>query len=529
MRDAGALVKRPLLLIGAAFFVAAWVLTQFGQKWFAVALLTAVCVVGFAAVFVRRMRAVVLVVTFLTVAWAFFSFVKCENEHSYLLETLPGQNRTVVGQVYEKQESDNGTVCIVRAAEVDGMKTDCKMRVHFRHIRPDKLEKYVEMVFKADVSEPKDDPDSYKLHLRSEGVSVCADCFQKEVAYHKEVKNSFLYGLDRIKTNFCKAVTDFIPNENGKLILAFVFGEQSELSDKTAIAFRVCGLSHLMAVSGLHVYTWSHALFICLISFVSKRKAALSSIAFTLFFAALTGFSPSVVRAGIMMSFIYAGYIFLKVSDSMNSLGAALLVMCAANPYIVHSVGLQLSFSAAFGLALMSDRIAQIKVDQFRFERIGKLIEIICRSALVCAVATLFTLPATVFRLGGLSLMGIVANVLCVSISMFVMILGGFGAVLASLKFTSFLGLPLLLAAGFLSKIIIAVVTFLGQFDFLYINVDYPQVKVCVAVLAVAAVIVFIFKPDFFKNKYLVAFTAANTAIVSVIITNAFLALKGVS
>lgn len=527
MHDGSGKIKRPLLLMGAAFFVTLRILTSYGVSLFLTILPIAVSAVGFSLVFVHKKRAAALTVIFLTVAAACVCFLRCENSFSSVRGSLTGDGRVVVGQIYEMQEKDNGSECVVKAKSVDGIKTDCKMNVRFHHIISQRLETFTDISFVSDVygfeGEKNEDVNYYK----SEGIYLLGSCNEDAVTVLNDSGKSLRYYLNSIRSQIFKTVTDFIPNENGKLILAFSLGEKSLLSKNTVDRFRICGLSHIMAISGLHVYTWSNALFVCLIRVISKRKAALFSIALTYLFVAFTGFSPSAVRAGIMVTFVYVGYVFLKVPDSLNSLGAASLMMCVANPYIVHNVSFLLSFSAALGLSITGKSISRIEIKIPHFKKLSGALSFLARSAMICVVATVFTLPVSVFTFGKVSLLSILSNVLCVELSMLVMIVGFIGAILASVGFLSYLGYPMLILAGVLSKMILKIVSFLSRFDFLYIYVGSLQVKVCVNILVMTAVMIFMFRPQTYKNKLIVALTAVNTVIVCLIVLSVISFIKG--
>ncbi|MBQ7653696.1 MAG: ComEC/Rec2 family competence protein [Clostridia bacterium] len=520
MEDGSGYVKRPLLLIGAVFFVTLWFLTSFRTRWMIIAAPAAVFAVGAVMLCVHKARALTIFLTFLSVAAACLCFMRAEKEYSFVISTVPGHDRNVVGQVYEKQYLDDGARCEVRVTSVDGVETNFKMTVDFPEIAPEKIEKFVPVSFHSDISDFESKNIVYINRLRSDKIYASGICFQDQLKIEENEQKDIIFLLNQTREKISKTITDFLPNDNGRLIAGFVLGDKSELSEKTQNDFRVCGISHLLAVSGLHVYTWSNALFLCLAGFLSRRKSAVISIAFTVFFMALTGFTPSVVRAGIMMILVYAGMLFMKVPDSLNSLGAGLVIMLAANPYSLHSIGLQLSFSAAIGLSVMNEKILQIKIEIPRHRRLSAVFRSVLRSAAVCAVATAATIPVLVFSIGKLSLLCVITNLLCVDLSMFAMIIGGVGAVLSVFRYTSFLGLPTLIVAGFLAKIIISISSFFGRFDFLYIDIDSDHFRVCSAVLIIAGALMYFLKPDFFKNKLAVVLAAVNLTAVSAMVMN---------
>lgn len=528
MSNGSGYVRRPLLLMGAAFFVTVWFLISYSQKFFAIYLLIALPLCGFGLIYVHKKRISVLVVMVLTVLCAVLCFIKSELCYLSAGTSLAGNNRTVVGRIYEAEEYEYGSKCVFKLESVDGKSVNYRASVVLLNIAPEYLRFYERTTFKADISDLNSLEQDQITSLRSENIFISAQSKAYDLKYLTKSKFDILSHIYRIKTSISKAVTDFIPNNCGRLILSFVLGEKSGLSRSVREQFKVCGLSHLMAVSGLHIYTWSYAIFICLKNLASRRNVSIVLIAFTLFFMALTGFTPSVVRAGIMMLFVYIGYIFMKSPDSLNSLGGALLIMCAVNPFVVKSVSFQLSFSAAFGLSLMSEKISKIEIYFSRLPLLSKFAEFVCRTSAVCVSATLFALPATVFSFGKLSLINIAANLLCVNISMFIMVLGGTGAVAALINYTGELGLILILSAAFLSKLILDIVKFLSGFDFLYIDVNYLGVKVCVAALVITALLIYALWPKLYKNKVIIAFIAVNVSALSYFFTSLYCLLKEV-
>ena len=80
---------------------------------------------------------------------------------------------------------------------------------------------------------------------------------------------------------------------------------------------------------------------------------------------AITGFTPSVVRSGVMITLTYCAMIFLRKSDGLNSLGFSGLVLTLFNPYTVADVGMLLSFSATLGILMWSKPISNYIVIKY--------------------------------------------------------------------------------------------------------------------------------------------------------------------
>ena len=133
-------------------------------------------------------------------------------------------------------------------------------------------------------------------------------------------------------------------------------GERSGLSVETETTLSEAGLSHLLAVSGLHC-TFLVALLGMLIPPVRRRLFAVCAIGVLFFYMLMTGLSPSIVRSCMMLTLVLTAPLLRRDSDGPTSLGAALLVILLCNPYAAAGIGLQLSFAATGGILLLGGRL----------------------------------------------------------------------------------------------------------------------------------------------------------------------------
>ncbi len=138
----------------------------------------------------------------------------------------------------------------------------------------------------------------YKLYLAGERIFITGN---GPAAYLNETGRRYpLLGLAaNLRETFAEWLEKRTDRETASLLVAMVLGDRSMLADETEADFRRSGLSHLMAVSGLHVtllFAW-----IARVSRAPKGKAAvLRSLALLAFYGWICSFSPSVVR-GISM------------------------------------------------------------------------------------------------------------------------------------------------------------------------------------------------------------------------------------
>ncbi|MBM3171999.1 MAG: ComEC/Rec2 family competence protein [Bacteroidetes bacterium] len=146
--------------------------------------------------------------------------------------------------------------------------------------------------------------------------------------------------------------------ETGYLVRALLLGDKSGLSKSMKEWFRKTGLSHLLAVSGLHVGILFAGLNLILKVFPGKQtwlrvaKALLLSLA--LFgYAGLTGYTPSVLRAALMLGFAQWFVVFRKRANGLQSLGLAVYFLLALSPEMLLNAGFQLSVLAVAGILIL--------------------------------------------------------------------------------------------------------------------------------------------------------------------------------
>ncbi len=190
---------------------------------------------------------------------------------------------------------------------------------------------------------------------------------------------------------------------------ALTVRERTLLSADISESYRNAGLSHLLAISGLHLNIIVTALRMLLSMFgMRKRTREVLALFVIVFFCFLTGFSPSVVRASIMLGAVVIGEITFSESDSLTVLFVALTVLLLANPFALLSPGLQLSFLSCLGILLLEPHIAEMqrKIKGHyaqRFYSLRRAVSVLVGSLAVTVSAVVFTFPVTMLNFGTLS------------------------------------------------------------------------------------------------------------------------------
>lgn len=195
---------------------------------------------------------------------------------------------------------------------------------------------------------------------------------------------------------------------------ALLLGYKNELEGEVKTEFARAGLSHIMAVSGLHVGLVA-APFWLIIPWFWSRKYGPHTGLFLLagllyFYAGITGFSASVMRASLMaLAFTYAK-LFSKQSDSINVTAAAALIILLADSSQLFEIGFQLSFAAVLIILLIMPVVQTFLPYSVRTRWYGVPV-----MAMIISVVVQFGLyPLQVYYFGEISVISPAANALFV-------------------------------------------------------------------------------------------------------------------
>lgn len=210
-------------------------------------------------------------------------------------------------------------------------------------------------------------------------------------------------------------VTRVFPSETEGFVRALLTGDRSGLSYTLSNELSVAGVSHVIAVSGMHV-----SLLIGAIQLLLRRRrlSALVSIGVMVFFAAMLGFSPSVTRAVLMNTILLLAPILQRENDAPTTLSFALLVLLLLNPWSLANASLQLSFLAMAGIFLITPSLHKrmMSLTGADNEHAPQLYRRVMRTLSVSIStslgASLLTTPLVAHYFGTISLISIVTNAL---------------------------------------------------------------------------------------------------------------------
>lgn len=200
--------------------------------------------------------------------------------------------------------------------------------------------------------------------------------------------------------------TQTLPPTQRALVGGFLLGDTRGLPDEVVESFRSAGLSHLLAVSGANV-AFTLAMLGPLLRRAPRTIRLLATFAALLVFGAMTRWEPSVLRACAMAACTVLALHVGRPARATRVLAIAVCVLLVLDPFLVHSVGFQLSCGASLGIAVLSRPItAKLRGPQWFREGVG-----------TTAAAQLGVAPVLLPVFGSMPLVALPANLLAVPIA----------------------------------------------------------------------------------------------------------------
>ncbi len=213
-----------------------------------------------------------------------------------------------------------------------------------------------------------------------------------------------------------EGITDILetcfPADTLAFAKALLLGDCDDISYDVDTDFKLSGIRHIIAVSGMHV----SILYGFLSILTAKRRflTALLGLPVLVVFAAVAGFTPSVVRACIMVALMMLATAFNREYDPQTSLAFSVVVMLLVNPLVITSVGFLLSVASVLGIYLFQKPVYGALMGVLGNAKgiWGKLAHGFSTSVAVTVGATILTTPLSAIYFGTVSLVSVVTNLL---------------------------------------------------------------------------------------------------------------------
>ncbi|KXA25841.1 ComEC/Rec2-like protein [Fusobacterium nucleatum] len=305
----------------------------------------------------------------------------------------------------------------------------------------------------------------------------------------KEYENIYFVELEDVKSTkiednflekylqilFNRAEEDYsygIKNINRAILLGDNTRIRKDLKDK----IRYIGLSHIFAMSGLHI-----ALVIAIFYFIFKKTIKNKKVIEILLLVSITLYyisvkeSPSFTRAYIMAIVYLLGKLFYEKVDLGKALFISAIVSILINPTVIFSISFQLSYGAMIAIIYIFPYTRKINYKKL------KILDYI----LFTTTIQIFLMPITVYYFNTIQFLSVISNLILLSLASFYITVNYIALFLENF-YLSFLLKPIV---EIMYKILIYLIDFFSELP--YLSVEYESKKMVYVYIVLFIIIIF--------------------------------------
>ena len=291
----------------------------------------------------------------------------------------------------EKDINDNITIIVY---DYDGLFENIEIGAHIS-FKPNKF-------FKNDLFD-RSIPNSKMLE---QDLKYTATALIDDITYIKTDRTFAEKVKENIKDNLKYGLT----NENAEIAYSALFGDKDLLSDKQYNVYKLSGVAHLLAVSGLHVGILVGILnWFCKRVKIKKWYRLSLIVAFLLFYMYICEYSVSVVRASIMSVIAIIAGIMQREYDPFNAIAVAGSAIFLFNPLCIFDASFLLSFACVLGITILYMPIEKVL-------KKTKMSDAIVKSVAMSLSTTISIVFIMAYFFRTLNIISIIANVILIPI-----------------------------------------------------------------------------------------------------------------
>lgn len=342
------------------------------------------------------------------------------------------------------------------------------------------------------------------------------------VTVEKESRKSLSFILKLHRQRLINQLRSTFNEDSAGLAISVLLGDKGYLKDELFDMFRACGVSHIMAVSGLHLSIWMmFVMSVALYFGLDKRKVSVALLVFVFLVMNFAMFSASIMRAGVMMTVYLLGFVVRRQPDTLNSLGCACAILILQNPFCVLNVGFLLSVTSC--LAIICGASPIMKSLEKAFERIespilNKLVYSVTSAFIISVCVFVFTMPVCTYFFGSVTPMSLIGNIVFLPVVSPMIVLFGLSVMF---YFVPVLSNVLNFLAGLTSLYSIAAARILSSFEAGVVYFEKKIIPLALVLGVVCACLICIFIVSKRKGVRVFSFLGALLSVAVCLSCNA--------
>ena len=448
-------------------------------------------------------QALIIIIIFSIISNSIVIYKNIEYEKSFKDEEILEGTAVVLSQKEEKDYNYTYKIKLLKGKNKNKclyLKIDKKQEVNLEY--GDKI--FITGEFQEPQGMRNEGGFNYKEYLKS--LNIYGSVKAKNIKVIEQNKgNIFMNFTYKISDEIKENIEEFMGEKYSGLLIGLLLGDSSKIDENMEENFKITSLTHILAVSGAQVSYIIVAMYSLLKRKIGIQKTRVVIIASLIFYTALTGFSPSIVRAGIMgIILMISGLVFRK-NDIINSIAISLFFMLVYNPFLLENVGLQLSYLGTIGIIGFNKTIIlilkniQIRNRKWKYKINRKLILLISKIKEILAVtmsASLAVVPVMIYHFNLFGTYFLITNLLASIIIGPITLLG------TLLVIISFISINMAKILSYILKFLIDILLFISSFSKLPISKIYiPTPKISFIIIIYLSLIISLFIYKVFHER----------------------------
>ncbi len=248
--------------------------------------------------------------------------------------------------------------------------------------------------------------------------------------------------IELLRARMTARIRAVLPGSNGAIAAALITGERGGIDPADTDAYRDAGIAHVLSISGLHLalaggfFFWLLRAVLAAIPSIAlrhpiKKWAALAALGGATFYLLISGCDAPAVRSYIMLAIMFCAILADRPALTMRNVALSAVVILAVRPQSLTEPGFEMSFAAVIGLIALAEWQQARRAGEAasgpatRFRRYWTDI------ALATLIASLATAPFALYHFERSSQYGLLANLLTVPLTGFIIMPGATAAMVA--------------------------------------------------------------------------------------------------
>lgn len=305
----------------------------------------------------------------------------------------------------------------------------------------------IEVLGEFSLQKEPTNPGEFNSYIYYRAKGIYGSLFCKQVRRVYGIYNPIWELARRIRVNLEKIYEKLFSEEETGIVVAMILGEKSELSEEIKTLYQDNGISHILAISGLHISFFGRNLYRRFRKYrLSFFSSAFFSASFLLFYGCVVGFSHSAFRAIVMLLMTFLSDVIGRSYDLVSAVYFTALFILIREPFCLFDAGSLLSFGAVLGIGLIFPILQAIfcgeKEDEEQKQGDGekrktlrqRLKKYVKESVLVSSSIQLVTIPILLRFYYELPIYGILLNLMILPLLSFLLPLAVLAGMVGSIQ-----------------------------------------------------------------------------------------------